>query len=81
MTTVSNPNSKPPKAPVNVAFINLEFGRILYHFLSEPLIVHLKMRTVNSDRTRRVGTQTMVSALLPHVVRRSEDIGRNWKTE
>ena len=37
MTTVSKPKSRPPNAPVNVAFINLEFGRNLHLFLSESL--------------------------------------------
>ena len=28
ITTVSNPNSSPPRAPVSVAFIRLTFGRM-----------------------------------------------------
>src|SRR5579871_4593012 len=50
MTTVSNPNSNPPRAPDSVAFIRLEFGRIVSDLVNPTPSYRLPGATVKPNR-------------------------------
>src|ERR1035438_5438309 len=45
ITTVSKPKSRPPSAPVRVAFIKLRFGRIVLSPLNCSLEIHIILQT------------------------------------